>query len=257
VGYCSAPPTVESWPNCPAFKAEDNKVSVGYRDWQALQVNGRRPGETVKAYGVNATIPKPWEYGIKSDVGTFSYVRVDGHRYGPDVGGAPVQSSVHLHMVGMPKRVGLCVFERSLCAVVRDQTSTVFGTSYELLQAAFMLRVKLGQPYDDVRKSDGSRYVVRLYLAIVAVQTGDTLHEVPTFVETSSSVVRLPLGSVISLHLTVRWRTEYADYAAYPFGGPYLRVIRDPAFYEEIAKKGKLNGPFPAGARRRYRLSGR
>jgi hypothetical protein len=85
--YCSATPTVESWPNCPAFEAEDNKVSVEYpKSWQALQVNGRRAGETVKAYGVNATIPKPWRYGIKSDdVGTLSYVEVDGSRYDPDV----------------------------------------------------------------------------------------------------------------------------------------------------------------------------
>jgi hypothetical protein len=66
--YCSATPTVESWPNCPTTKPDPNKVSVEPPEWNALQVNGRRPGETVKAYGVNATIPKPWEYGIKSDV---------------------------------------------------------------------------------------------------------------------------------------------------------------------------------------------
>jgi len=86
-----------------------------------------------------------------------------------------------------------------------------------------------------------------LYAAIVAVQTGDTLYEAPTFVETSSSVVYLPLGSVIKFQLTVMWHTVYAEYAAHPFGDPYLRVIYDPTFYEEIAKKGKIYGPFPAG----------
>jgi hypothetical protein len=30
-GYCSAPPTVESWPNCPAFRPNPNKLaSVEY-----------------------------------------------------------------------------------------------------------------------------------------------------------------------------------------------------------------------------------
>ncbi|MFZ8842334.1 MAG: hypothetical protein ACO2PM_26075, partial [Pyrobaculum sp.] len=45
-GYCSAPPTLDSWPNCPAFRPDPNKlVSVDYPDsWQALQVDGRKPG---------------------------------------------------------------------------------------------------------------------------------------------------------------------------------------------------------------------
>jgi hypothetical protein len=104
--YCSAPPTLDSWPRCPTTRAEDNKVTVVPPEWNALQVNGRRPRDVVKAYGVNATIPNPWEYGVKSDVGTLSYVEVDGSRYGPDVRNARVESSVYLYMVGMPTQWG-------------------------------------------------------------------------------------------------------------------------------------------------------
>jgi hypothetical protein len=109
--YCSATPTVESWPNCPAFEAEPNKVSVEYpKSWQALQVNGRRAGETVKAYGVNATIPKPWEYGLDPvNMVTRSFVRIDGYdSYEPrDARGVPVSSSVYFYAVGMPKMWGV------------------------------------------------------------------------------------------------------------------------------------------------------
>jgi hypothetical protein len=58
--YCSAPPTLGSWPNCPAFTPKPNYfVSASYPAWSALQVNGHKPGEVVSAYGVNATIPSP------------------------------------------------------------------------------------------------------------------------------------------------------------------------------------------------------
>ncbi len=246
--YCSAPPTVESWPNCPAFKAEDNRVSAEYPGWQALQVNGRRPGDVVRAHGVNATIPDPWEYDIESDVGKLSVVFIDGTSHRPrDVKGVPVKSSVDLRMVGMPKQWGTVHLKGVSVPlyVLKDILSSEPPTNFCRPPSCFVLN--WANLTTTCERADGSRYVVRLYAAMVAVKSGDTLYEVPTFVETSSSTVYLPLGSVIRFHLTVRWRTTYAEDAAYPFGDPYLRVIRDPTFYEEIAKKGKIHGPFPAG----------
>jgi hypothetical protein len=246
--YCSETPTVESWPNCPAFKAEDNKVSVSYSDWRALQVNGRRAGDVVKAYGVNATIPDPWLYGIDSNVGTLSVVFIDGISHKPkEVKNVPVESSIDLYMVGMPKEWGSVYLKgASLPLYVRKHIqSSEPPTNYCRPPSCFVLN--WANLTTTCERGDGSQYVVRLYLAIVAVQTGDTLYEIPSFVGTSSSTVHLPLGSVVKLQITVRWRTVYAEDAAHPFGDPRIRVIYDPAFYEEIAKKGKIHGPFPAG----------
>jgi hypothetical protein len=206
--YCSAPPTVETWPNCPAFRAEPNKVaSVEYPEWQALQVNGRSAGDVVKAYGVNATIPKPWEYGIRSNVGTLSYVEIDGRRYGPDVRGAPVESGVYLYMVGMPKRWGSVYLKEVSMPLYTYVSSWSWRppTNSCMPPSCFVLN------WTALTVCEGDNKTAVGYLAVAAVKTGGTLRGVPTFVETSSSVVHLPLGSVINFRLAVRWRVENID----------------------------------------------
>ena len=251
--YCSSTPTVNSWPNCPPFRPNPNTVSVEYSSWQALQVNGRRPGETVKAYEVNATIPYPWEYGIDSNVGTLSYVSVDGVSYKPeDVKGVPVKSSVNLRMRGMPIRWGTVSLKGTSMSLYarKNVISSEPPTNYCSPPSCFVL--SWTNLTTTCERDNGSRYVVRLYAAIVAVQTGDTLHGIPSFVTHVyplyvSSTMHLPLGSVVELQMTIKWRTVYTEDAAYPFGDPRIRVIRNPAFYEEIARGGKLNGPFPTG----------
>jgi len=55
-------------------------------------VNGYKPGDVVSAYGVNATIPNPWTYGVYSDVGTLSSIQIDNNKYGPDAADVPVSS---------------------------------------------------------------------------------------------------------------------------------------------------------------------
>ena len=247
--YCSSTPTVDSWPRCPTAGIDPNTVSVEYPEWSAIQVNGRRPRDVVKAYGVNATIPDPWRYGIDSNVGTLSVVFIDDISHKPkDVKDIPVKSSVDLYMVGMPKQWGTVHLKGASVPLYarKDVLSSEPPTNFCRPPSCFVLN--WANLTTTCERDNGSRYVVRLYAAIVAVKTGDTLYEVPTFVQTSSSVVYLPLGSVIKFQLTANWRTTYAEDAAYPFGGPRLRVIRDPTFYEEIAKKGKIYGPFPTGS---------
>ncbi len=244
-GYCSAPPTVESWPNCPTFKAEDNTVSVEYRDWRALQVNGRRAGETVKAYGVNATIPNPWRYGIKSDVGTLSYVEVDGSRYGPDVNGAPVESSVYLHMVGMPKQWGVVKARGAQAplyvvkSVVSRQPPTTFCRPPACVVLAWESRIRqCNRLVTDVQ-----------YASLVAVQSGVTMREDVSFRLGEEGTylgreIRLPFGSIIQPVVEVWWSSGVHDVLVYLADMPHPRVIRSPTYYEGIAEKGKINGPF-------------
>jgi hypothetical protein len=238
--YCSAPPTLDSWPNCPAFRPDPNKVSVEYRDWQAVQVNGRRPGDVVEAYGVNATIPDPWEYGIDSDVGTLSYVEVDGSRYDPDVRGVPVQSSVHLHMVGMPKRWGEVKVKGDLDVplyVAYAAVSIYHPTTFCRPPSCFVL----GYVYD-----------MGVYVSLIAKQSGVNLHKTTALVFDLFRLMRkmhLPLGSVYMADVRVEWGPggifddEEYDFVIVSVGTPFFRVINDPTYYEEVGKKGKLNGP--------------
>ncbi len=243
--YCSAPPNATSWPNCPAFKAEDNKVSVEYpKSWRALQVNGRRPGETVRAYGVNATIPDPWEYGIDSNVGTLSFVQIDGDvfkKYKPsDAKDIPVSSSVYFYAVGMPKQWGevkargaqapLYVAKR----IVSQQPPTTFCKPPACVVLAWANFTHL------CPNATGSKYV-----AIVAVKSGTILEEhveyhIGTHIH-SWTTVYLPLGSVFELAVRTLWFGWVAIELAEP---PHPRVIHYPTYYERIAEKGKINAPF-------------
>jgi len=240
-GYCSAPPTLDSWPNCPAFEAEDNKISVEHPEWSALQVNRRRPGDVVEAYGVNATIPDPWEYGIKSDVGTLSYVEVDGGRYGPDVANVPVRSSVHLHMVGMPKRWGEVKVNGTLDVPLYITTNGGFynhpGTHCKLPSCIILA----------ITKRSG------IYYYILAVRTGLNLTKTTRIYYYQNwtyrgpmQEVHSPLGSILQLRVTVNWTMPGGfsrPSAVVVIGTPFFRIINNATYYDEIAKKGKIKGP--------------
>ena len=250
-GYCSAPPTLESWPNCPAFRPDPNKVTVEHPDsWEALRVNGRRPGDVVSApvtwfimrQYVNATIPDPWEYGINSDVGTLSYVEVDGGRYGPDAANVPVRSSVHLHMVGMPKRWGEVKVKGDLDVplyVKMDGGSRIHPDAFCRPPSCFVLRCI---------------NISGTYYYILAVRTGANLTKI-TWMHTwphghPMQEAHLPLGSILRLEVTVKWTLPKGftwPIAVVVIGTPFFRIINDPTYYEEIAKKGKLKGPLKPG----------
>ncbi len=241
--YCSATPTVDNWPNCPAFKAEDNKVSVEYREWQALQVNGYKPGDVVKAYGVNATIPDPWVYSLEPrNMETLSFVRIDDSNvYKPeDAKGVPVSSSVYFYAVGMPKQWGVVKAKGAeaplyvVKRIVSQQPPTAFCRPPSCVVLTWANFTQL------CPNATGSKYV-----AIVAVKSGDTLVEDVTYryspyTSWLGTTVYLPLGSVVELMVEVWWGKWGLYELAEP---PYPRVIHSPTYYEGVAEKGKINGP--------------
>ena len=260
--YCSSTPTVDSWPKCPTTKPDPNKVSVEPPEWSALQVNGYKPRDVVKAYGVNATIPDPWRYGVKSDDGkTLSYVEIDGSRYGPDVKDAAVQSSVYLYMVGMPKQWG-SVKVRGVSGMPVYVMKTV--RSFSDPPTAFcrppscivMDWVNITQLIRSCDRYGGQAYI---YDALVAVQSGYAISEWADFLysysitDTSnryntSPEIYLPLGSVYLATVRVFWSpVDFDIYLINRFddssGTPYLRVVRSNTYYEDVASRGKVNGP--------------
>jgi hypothetical protein len=231
--YCSAPPTVESWPNCPAFEAEPNKlVSVSYNEWRALLVSGRKPGETVKAYGVNATIPDPWEYGFESNVGTLSYIEIDGRRYGLNVSDVSVQSRVLLYMVGMPKQWGTVKVKDDrikvplymVYAIISERHPTTFCKP----PSCFVLAYRSGAALVARRSNIDLEKTTRLHVNLGFRRE-----------------IHLPFGSVYLATVRVDWGPGgiFGDFVIVTAGTPFFRVINDPTYYEEIGKKGKINGP--------------
>jgi len=266
--YCSSTPTIDSWPRCPTTKPDPNKVSVEYPEWNAIQVNGRRPRDVVKAYGVNATIPNPWRYGIKSDdKKTLSYVEIDGSRYGPDVRNAAVESSVYLYMVGMPTQWGSVKVKGAPgMPVYVVKTVRSFSNPPQAFcrppSCIVMDWVNITQLMRSCDRYGGQAYI---YDALVAVQSGYTISEWARFyyeypaTDTSyrynvSPEIYLPLGSVYLATVEVLWApVDFNIYLINRFddssGTPYLRVIRSNTYYEDVASRGKVNGPLEtAGA---------
>ena len=247
--YCSAPPDVYTWPRCAHYFVPDPNyfVSVSWNPttWKALQVNGYKPGDVVKAYGVNATIPNTWTYGIYSNVGTLSSIWIGNNKYGPDATNVPVSSTVLLEVKAIPtewgsvklKGVSLPVYAIGFYIMGKPPTESCRPPSCFVLGWRNLTTV--------CQRDNGSKYVIYLYEAIAAIRTGDTLSETTYFAETSTPTVYLPLGSVVNLQIVIKWGATYLRRTINQLEGPYLRVIHDPAFYDEIAKKGKINGPFP------------
>ncbi len=248
-GYCSETPTVESWPNCPAFNPDPNKVSVDYpKSWQALQVNGRRPGDVVKAYGVNATIPDPWEYGLEPrNMETLSFVRIDDiNVYKPeDAKDIPVSSSVYFYAVGMPKQWGV-VKARGAQAplyVVKPVASRQPPTTFCRPPACVVLAWENRTMWCNREVTD-----VR-YASLVALQSGVVASEGVSFRTSEEGAylgadIRLPFGSIIVPVVEVWWSSRLSDVIFRLDDMPYPRVIHSPTYYEGIAEKGKINGPF-------------
>jgi hypothetical protein len=277
--YCSAPPTLGSWPNCPTFTPEPNYfVSASYPTWNALQVNGYKPGELVSAYGVNATIPSPWTYGVYSDVGTLSSIQIDNNNYGPGATYIPVSSYVYLIVEGMPTAWGSVKAEGASMPlyVARVVEFTQIPTKLCKPPSCIVLTWIDAMPWINesmVNKTacevDAHEVPCPRYLSIVAVESGATLREFAGFpisipgngtgVIKYPSEIRLPLGSVYVTPIYVEWSSDIlpnslglgavqpqiflTDRFDAGSGTPYLRVLGNATYYEAVAGAGKVNGP--------------
>jgi len=231
--YCASLPAPYTWPSCPIFRARPNVVTTSYRDWDALMVNGYRPGDTVEAYGVEAKIPDPWNYGIESDVGTFSYVEIDGYDHPPRVEDAPVDSSVRLHMVGMPKTWGSVkvIGAQTPLYVAKTIALYPYPTEYCRPPSCIVLA--------EHRLERGGWCDTPTYIANVAVRSGVTMTE-DAWLDLgvySGSEIYLPLGSVMEAAGRVRWWA--GEFPVY-WGTVYPRVIKSPTYYEDLGRKKKL-----------------
>jgi len=238
--YCAAPPEPDTWPGCPDFWAQPNVVTTIYNDWQALMVNGYGPGDVVAAYGVEAVVPNPWEYGIESNVGTFSYVVIDNSVHDPKVEEAPVNSTVSLHMVGMPKVWGNVTVTGAQVPLYVAKTIALYPNPTERCRppsCIVLAHHKL--------ERQGWWCDTPTYMANVAVRSGVNMIKVAwlDLRVYSGSEIHLPLGSIMEATARAQWSvgglTEVPDVPIY-WGTVYARVINSPTYYEDLGRKKKL-----------------
>ena len=268
--YCSASPTLDTWPNCPTFTPKPNYfVSASYPTWNALQVNGYKPGELVSAYGVNATIPSPWTYGVYSDVGTLSSIWIDNNKYGPDATNVPVSSTVLLKVKGMPTAWGSVKAEGAsvplyVAKVMESpQIPTTFCKPPSCIALTWVDTMSWINGSMAMCVIDAHEVPCPRYLALVAVESGATLREFAGFPILSIGEgmnatrylpeIRLPLGSVYVTPIYVKWSSDVlgaiqpqiflTDRFDTSSGTPYLRVLGNATYYEAVAGAGKVNGP--------------
>jgi len=226
---CASLPAPYTWPSCPIFRARPNVVTTSYRDWEALMVNGYRPGDIVEAYGVEAKISDPWSYGIEPDVGTFSYVEIDGRDHPPEVKDAPVDSSVSLHMVGMPLSWGSVrvIGAQTPIYVVKYMQTREYPT--EVCRPPGCVVLGPDFFYDPE---------CNLYVFAAAVKSGATMTETARF-DLGPSEIRLPWGSVMETTVNVWWWGVQGRISV-DFGTVYPRVINSPTYYERLGENKKL-----------------
>jgi hypothetical protein len=233
-GYCAAPPDPDTWPGCPNFRAWPNVVTTLYNDWEALMVNGYRPGDVVAAYGVEAEVPDPWKYGIESNVGTFSYVVIDDNIYPPKVEEVRVNSSVSLYMVGMPKTWGSVTVTGAQVPLYVAKTIALYPHPTEYCRPPSCIILA------NHRLEQGGWCDTPTYMANVAVQSGVTMTE-DAWLDLrvySGSEIHLPLGSIMEATARAQWSTG-TDIPIY-WGTVYPRVVNSSTYYEDLGRKKKL-----------------
>jgi hypothetical protein len=60
---CTHLPTTSTWPSCTPFEGGNKVTQVSSPElWRALMINGKRPGDKVEGYGVEAEVPSPLYY---------------------------------------------------------------------------------------------------------------------------------------------------------------------------------------------------
>jgi hypothetical protein len=159
---------------------------------------------------------------------------------------------VYLHMVGMPrewgtvKLVGASVPVYVLADVVTNKNPADICRP----PSCFVLGwIDLTTACPAMYQKHGLRSW--LYMA---VRSGYAIVETAEFKCCGTQEIRLPLGSVYTAEVSVEWSpSDLLDiYLVNRFdessATPYLRVIESPTYYEEIARRGKVNGPLETAA---------
>ncbi|MFZ8841992.1 MAG: hypothetical protein ACO2PM_24320, partial [Pyrobaculum sp.] len=272
LGYsplCTQLPDVFTWPSCTPFEGE-NKVTQASSPqlWRALTINGKRPGDRIAGYGVEAVVPSPLYYTDRRIRGDYP---VDTAAVSTDKAGSwsiysiPSEGLwfgtwIKVEVTAVPTKWGYV--EARPPKSVPLYISRVVGAPRGVDP-----RLRVVPPEGFIISQEGNatwvgdRWVWNSTLVAVAFKTPFILTPyVALAVDPLPSLggggialigrtpveVHMPLGSVAFLHAAVLWRLDARGglwINSYP--GTYLRAVDQQGrlleeHYEEAGEKAKL-----------------
>jgi hypothetical protein len=267
---CTHLPTTSTWPRCTPFEGE-NKVTQASSPglWRALMINGKRPGDKVEGYGVEAVMPSPlyytdnwfyvghsvaiaavstdeagaWDiYGMPWEGLSFRtqitvYVRAAPTKWGYVEVRPPKSVPLYIsRVVGAPRDVDprLRVFPPEKFIVSWGGNATWVGNGW--MWEWTLLAVAHRTPF-----------ILTPYVALSVVHPAWLRRDVGiALIERTPVRVYMPLGSVAPLYAAVLWRLDARGgiwINSYP--ATYLRAVDQQGrllveHYEEAGEKAKL-----------------
>ncbi len=266
---CTQLPTTSTWPSCTPFEGE-NKVTRASSPqlWRALMINGKRPGDRIAGYGVEAEVPSPLYYTDRRLYGDYpvdtAAVSTDEAGswsiYGMPPGGLSFRAQITFNVLAVPARWGYV--EARPPKSVPLYISRVVGAPRGVDP-----RLRVSPPEKFVVGWEGNAtwvgngWVWNLTLLAVAHRTpfiltpyvALALDPLPSLrgggialIGRTPVEVHMPLGSVAYLHAAVLWRLNARGglwINSYP--GTYLRAVDQQGrlleeHYEEAGREAKL-----------------
>jgi hypothetical protein len=261
---CTQLPTASTWPNCPLFEGENKVTQASSPElWRALMINGKRPGDKIVGYGVEAVMPSPWHYTDRRIHGDYpvdtAIVSTDEvgswSIYSIPSGGLSFGTQVTVDVLAVPTKWGYVEARppKSIPLYISRVVATSSG-------AAITPPEKFAVGREGNATWVGDRWVWNWTLLAVAYKTPFILTPyVALAVDPSASLggggvallgrtpveVHMPLGSVAFLYAAVLWRLDARGVWINSYPGTYLRAVDQEGrlladHYEEAGGKAKL-----------------
>ena len=260
---CTHLPTTSTWPSCTPFEG-GNKVSQASSPelWRALMINGKRPGDKIAGYGVEAEVPSPLYYTDRRLYGDYP---VDTAAVSTDEAGSwsiydiPSEGLwfgtwIKVDVLAVPTRWGYV--EARPPKSVPLYISRVVGVSSTNVRPpeGFIISQEGNATWV------GDRWVWNWTLAAVAYKTpfiltpyvALALDPLPSLggggvalIGRTPVEVHMPLGSVAYLHAAVLWRLDAHGVWINSYPGTYQRAVDQEGrlmadHYEEAGREAKL-----------------
>jgi hypothetical protein len=271
LGYsplCTQLPDASTWPRCTPYEG-GNKVTQASSPerWRALVINGKRPGDKVEGYGVEAEVPSPlyytdsrlygdypvdtaivstdeagsWSiYDIPSEglwFGTWVKVEVTAvpARWGYVEARPPKSVPLYIsRVVGVPRgvnpRLSVSPPERFIVGWGGNATWVGNGWVWEWTLMGVAHRTP---------------FILTPYVALALDPLQSLGGGGVALIGRTPVGVHMPLGSVAYLHAAVLWRLDARGVWINSYPGTYLRAVDQEGrlladHYEEVGEKAKL-----------------
>ncbi|NAZ33808.1 MAG: hypothetical protein GU356_05940 [Pyrobaculum sp.] len=266
---CTQLPDASTWPSCTPFEGWNKVTRASSPEvWRALMINGKRPGDKIAGYGVEAEVPSPLYYTDRRLYGDYpvdtAAVSTDEAGtwsiYGISPEGLWFGTWIKVEVTAVPTKWGYV--EARPPKSVPLYISRVIG-----VPRGVDPRLSVGPPerfivgWGGNATWVGDRWVWEWTLLAVAYKTPFILTpyvalalDPPVLLKVGAGValigrtpveVHMPLGSVAYLHAAVLWRLDARGVWINSYPETYLRAVDQQGrlleeHYEEVGSNAKL-----------------